>query len=193
MKKSIGAKTIIYPSPVLIVATYDKKGKPNAMTAAWGGICCSEPPCVTVSLRKATYSYDNIIENEAYTINIPSENYVKECDYFGSASGRKSDKFLATGLTPIRSDLVLAPYIKEFPFILECKLLHSFKIGLHTQFIGEIVDVKVDESVMDANGNPDIEKVKPIIYATSSKSYYGIGKKIGDAWSIGKDIRDINK
>ena len=193
MKKSIGAKTIIYPSPVLIVATYDRKGKPNAMTAAWGGICCSEPPCVTVSLRKATYSYDNIIENKAYTINIPSEKYVKECDYFGSTSGRKSDKFLATGLTPIKSDLVLAPYIKEFPFILECKLLHSFKIGLHTQFIGEIVDVKVDESVMDANGNPDIEKVKPIIYATSSKTYHGIGKKIGNAWSIGKEIRDINK
>ena len=193
MKKSIGAKTIIYPSPVLIVATYDKKGKPNAMTAAWGGICCSEPPCVTVSLRKATYSYGNIMENKAYTINIPSEKYVKECDYFGSVSGKTADKFSATGLTPIKSDLVAAPYIKEFPFILECKLLHTFEIGLHTQFVGEIVDVKVDESVMDANGNPDIEKVKPIIYATSSKSYHGVGKKIGDAWSIGKDIRDIHK
>ena len=193
MKKSIGAKTIIYPSPVLIVATYDKEGKPNAMTAAWGGICCSEPPCVTVSLRKVTYSYGNIIENKAYTINIPSEKYVEECDYFGSASGKKSDKFLATGLTPIKSDLVAAPYIKEFPFILECKLLHTVEIGLHTQFVGEIVDVKVDESVMDGNGNPDIEKVKPIIYATSSKTYHGVGKKIGDAWSIGKDIRDINK
>ena len=80
MKKSIGAKTIIYPSPVLIVGTYDKTGKPNAMTAAWGGICCSEPPCVTVSLRKVTYSYGNIAENKAYTINIPHEKYVKECD-----------------------------------------------------------------------------------------------------------------
>jgi len=193
MKKSIGAKTIIYPSPVLIVGTYDKTGRPNAMTAAWGGICCSKPPCVTVSLRKATYSYGNIIENKAYTINIPSEKYVKECDYFGSASGKAANKFSATGLTPIKSDLVTAPYIKEFPFILECKLLHTFEIGLHTQFIGEIIDVKVDESVMDANGNPDIEKVKPIIYATSSKTYHGIGKNIGDAWSIGKDIRDIKK
>ena len=89
--------------------------------------------------------------------------------------------------------MVAAPYIKEFPFILECKLLHTVEIGLHTQFVGEIVDVKVDESVMDGNGNPDIEKVKPIIYATSSKTYHGVGKKIGDAWSIGKDIRDINK
>ena len=189
MKKSIGAKTIIYPAPVLIVGTYDKTGKPNVMTAAWGGICCSKPPCVTVSLRKATYSYGNIVENKAYTINIPSEKYVKESDYFGIASGKTEDKFSAAGLTPVESDLVKAPYIKEFPLILECKLLHTFEIGLHTQFIGEIVDVKVEESVMDTTGNPDIEKVKPIIYATSSKAYHGVGKKIGDAWKIGRDIK----
>jgi len=189
MKKSIGAQTIIYPAPVLIVGTYDKSGKPNAMTAAWGGICCSKPPCVTVSLRKATYSYGNIVENNAYTINIPSEMYVREVDYFGMASGKIKDKFLATGLTPVESDLVTAPYVKEFPVVLECKLLHTFEIGLHTQFIGEILDVKVDENVMDENGNIDIEKVKPITYALSSKTYHGIGEKIGDAWSVGKDIK----
>jgi len=189
MKKSIGAQTIIYPAPVLIVGTYDTAGKPNAMTAAWGGICCSTPPCVTVSLRKATYSYGNIVENKAYTINIPSETYVRECDYFGMASGKKKDKFSATGLTPVKSDRVNAPYIKEFPLVLECKLLHTFEVGLHTQFIGEIVDVKVDEHVLDANGNPDIEKIKPIIFAISTKAYHGIGPKIGDAWSIGKEVK----
>jgi len=114
------------------------------MTAAWGGICCSEPPCVTVSLRKARYSYGNIVENKAYTINIPSEKYVSECDYFGMVSGKPKDKFSAARLTPIKSDLVKAPYIKEFPVILECKLLHTFEIGIHTQFIGEILDVKAD-------------------------------------------------
>jgi len=189
MKKSIGAQTIIYPAPVLIVGTYDQTGKPNVMTAAWGGICCSKPPCVTVSLRKATYSYGNIVENKAYTVNIPSETYVKESDYFGITSGKKKDKLATTGLTPVKSDLVNAPYIKEFPLILECRLLHTFEIGLHTQFVGEIVDVKVDESVMDANGNPDIEKVKPIIFAISSKTYHGVGAKIGDAWSIGRGIK----
>lgn len=44
MKKSLGANPIIYPTPVLIVGTYDAAGKPNVMTAAWGGICCSSPP-----------------------------------------------------------------------------------------------------------------------------------------------------
>ena len=59
MKKSLGAKTLVYPTPVLVICTYDNEGKPNAMTAAWGGICCSSPPCVAVSLRKATYTYGN--------------------------------------------------------------------------------------------------------------------------------------
>ncbi len=69
MKKSIGAKTVVYPTPVFIVGTYDPEGKPNAMAAAWGGICCSRPPCVAVSLRKATYSYGNIVAREAFTVS----------------------------------------------------------------------------------------------------------------------------
>ena len=88
MKKSLGAKTILYPTPVLGVGTYDLHGKPNVMTAAWGGICCSTPPCVAVSLRKATYSYQNIVHRKAFTISLPSEQYVKDADYFGIASGR---------------------------------------------------------------------------------------------------------
>ena len=56
MKRSLGAKTLLFPTPVLLVGTYDQAGKPNLMTAAWGGVCCSKPPCVAVSLRKATYT-----------------------------------------------------------------------------------------------------------------------------------------
>lgn len=188
MKKSIGAKTIIYPIPILVVGTYDKAGKPNVMTAAWGGICCSSPPCVAVSLRKATYSYGNIVERKAFTINIPSETYVKEIDYFGIVSGKNKDKFSAAGLTPVKSDLVDAPYVKEFPFALECRMLHTIEIGLHTQFIGEIMDIKADESMLDENGSLDIEKIKPILFAPESRTYYRVGQYLGKAFSIGKEI-----
>lgn len=189
MKKSLGAKTIVYPTPVFVVGTYDKAGKPNVMTAAWAGICCSVPPCIYVSLRKATYTYGNILERKAFTVSIPTERYVKEADYFGIVSGRDADKFKATGLTPAKSDLVDAPYIKEFPLILECKLLQHIEIGLHTEFIGEIVDVKADEAVLDADGAPDIEKVKPIIFSPEGRKYNGIGKSLGKAFSIGGEIR----
>ena len=187
MKQSIGAKTLAFPTPTWVVGTYDMNGKPNAMTVAWGGICCSNPPCINVCLRKATYSYAGIVENKAFTVSIPSEDYIKEADYFGIASGRDENKFESTCLTPVRSEVVAAPYVGEFPFVIECKLLHTLEIGLHTLFVGEIIDIKAEVSVIDDNGNPDIEKVRPVIYGTGNRSYYSIGCNIGKAFSIGKE------
>src|SRR3989339_86899 len=158
MKKSFGRKTLIFPAPVWCVGSYDADGHPNVMTIAWGGICCSKPPCVTISLRQATYTYGNIIKRQAYTLSVPSVRYVQAADYFGMVSGRKVNKFKETGLTPIKSDLVDAPYVEEFPMILECRVIHHYEIGLHTHFVGEILDVKVDEDVLGDDGVPDIEK-----------------------------------
>lgn len=186
MKKSIGAITVVYPTPVFVVGTYDKYAKANAMVAAWGGICCSDPACVSISLREATYTYSNILDKKAFTINIPSESYIKEVDYCGIVSGKAEDKFAATGLTPVKSEFVDAPYIKEFPLILECSLLHSIKVGLHTLFIGQIKDVKVEEGALTKEGLPDIEKIKPLIFNPSSRTYYSTGKCLGNAFSIGK-------
>lgn len=188
MKRSLGAKTLICPTPTWIVGTYDKQGRPNGMTAAWGGICCSDPPCVAVSLRKATYSYGNLIDRKAFTVSVPAEHQVKQADYFGLASGRETDKFAAAGLTPVRSSLVDAPYVQECALILECKVVHVFELGLHTQFVGQILDVKADEAVLDAAGMPDIQKVLPIIFSPGNQLYYGIGASLGRAFAVGKEI-----
>jgi flavin reductase (DIM6/NTAB) family NADH-FMN oxidoreductase RutF len=187
MKRSLGAKTILYPTPVVVVGTYDKQGKPNMMTAAWVGVCCSKPPCIAVSLRKATYTYSNIVERRAFTVNSPSENYVKEIDYVGLVSGKKVDKFSATKLTPVKSDLVDAPYVKEFPLVLECKLLHTIEIGLHTQFIAEILDVKAEESILERD-LPSMKKMNPILFAPEARLYYGVGNELGKAFSLGKEM-----
>jgi flavin reductase (DIM6/NTAB) family NADH-FMN oxidoreductase RutF len=188
MKTSIGAKTLIYPTPAWVVGTYDKDGKPNVATVAWGGICCSKPPCVAISLRKATYSHGNIVQRKAFTVSVPSETHVKQADYFGIASGRDTDKFATAGLTPVKSDLVDAPYVSEFPLVLECELLHTVEIGLHTQFIGQIVDVKADEEVLGENGLPVMEKVRPLVFAPETHGYHGIGPFLGQAFAIGKKL-----
>jgi flavin reductase (DIM6/NTAB) family NADH-FMN oxidoreductase RutF len=186
MKKSLGAKTIVFPTPVFIVGTYDKENKPNAMSVAWGGISCSDPACVSISVREATYTYANILDKKSFTVNIPSQEHIKEADYFGIVSGRSEDKFASTGLTPVKSDIVDAPYIKEFPFVLECSLLHSVKVGLHTLFIGQIKDVKADEEVLSPEGVADIEKIKPLIYNPANRTYYGVGKYLANAFSVGR-------
>jgi flavin reductase (DIM6/NTAB) family NADH-FMN oxidoreductase RutF len=188
MKKSLGAKTILYPTPVLVVGTYVVNGMPNVMTVAWGGICCSVPPCVAISLRKATYTYGNIVQRKAFTISVPSDCHVKEADYFGIASGNSTDKFAAAKLTPVRSDLVDAPYVQEFPLVLECRLAHTFELGLHTQFVGEILDVKIDAASLGEGGVPDIERLRPIMFAPGNQAYFGIGGNLGKAFSIGKTL-----
>jgi flavin reductase (DIM6/NTAB) family NADH-FMN oxidoreductase RutF len=189
MKRSLGAKTILYPTPVLIVGTYDDKDAANVATVAWGGLCCSVPPSIAVSLRKATYSHGNIVRRKAFTVNVPSERYVEQADYFGMASGKNCDKFAATRLTAVRAEHVDAPYVKEFPLVLECRLAHTFELGLHTQFIGEIVDVKADEEVLDADGSPDVEKLLPIAFAPEARGYFALGRFLGKAFSIGKSVQ----
>jgi len=189
MKKSLGAQTLIFPTPVWCVGSYDLEGAPNVMTIAWGGICCSQPPCLTISLRKARYTYGNIMERKAYTVSVPSTKYAAEADYFGMVSGREVNKFQATGLTPARSTLVDAPFVEEFPMVVECKLLHNFEIGSHTQFIGEIIDVKVDEDLLFNEDMPDILKVSPLVYATKAQSYHQIGDAVGKAYTIGRKFK----
>ncbi|KQC05987.1 MAG: flavoredoxin [Smithella sp. SDB] len=186
MKKSFGAKTLVYPTPVWLVGTYDKNGKPNAATIAWGGVCSSKPPCVAISLRETTYTHGNIMERKAFTINIPSSAQVEIADYCGVASGKNVDKFAAAKITAIKSEIVDAPFIQEFPMILECKLSNFIGIGIHTHFIGEILNVKIDESVLGEDELPDILKINPVIYVPEIKSYYAAGKYLGKAFSMGK-------
>jgi flavin reductase (DIM6/NTAB) family NADH-FMN oxidoreductase RutF len=187
MKKSLGAKNIVYPTPVFLVGTYDKNGKPNIMTVAWGGLCCSKPPCVAISIREATYTYGCIVENQAFTVNIPSEDLAKQADYAGTVSGPNVNKFEESGLTAVKSEFVNAPYVEECPLVLECKVIHKLDLGLHTQFVGEIMDVKADNNVVDEFGVTDIEKVRPMLYAPGNQAYYKIGDCLGKAFSIGKD------
>jgi flavin reductase (DIM6/NTAB) family NADH-FMN oxidoreductase RutF len=188
MKKSLGADTLIYPTPTWVVGTYDKEGKPNLMTIAWGGICCSQPPCLAVSLRKATYTYSNIIERKAFTVSVPAAEQLQIADYCGLVSGRTVDKFAVCKLSPVRSELVDAPYPQEFPMVLECRLLHILEIGLHTQFVGEILDIKAEESSLGPDGNPMIEKVQPIIFAPRERTYHGLGTLLGKAFEVGRGL-----
>lgn len=188
MMKSFGSVPLAFPTPVWCVGTYDGNGKPNVMTAAWGGIICSKPPCLTVSLRKATYSYAAILNRRAYTVSVPSQDHAREADYFGMASGRNGDKFAAAGLTPVASDRVDAPYVGEFPMVIECQLVHHYDLGMHTHFVGEIADVKVAEWALAPDGTPDMRKARPMVFAPETRWYHGIGAELGRAFDIGRAV-----
>ena len=54
MRKNFGKKPLIYPLPVLIIATYDVDNTPNAMNAAWGTICDMDKIAVFLSASHKT-------------------------------------------------------------------------------------------------------------------------------------------
>lgn len=189
MKRSFGCLALVYPTPVWLIGTYDNEGKPNAATVAWGGVCSSQPPALAISLRESRYTYDNIMERHAFTVNVPGTAQIEIADYCGIVSGRNIDKFAATGLTAVKCDKIDAPYIKEFPMVIECRLIGQSKIGIHTNFIGEMLDVKIEESMLGEDGLPDILKIDPVIYAPENRTYHGIGKILGKAFSMGKNLK----
>jgi flavin reductase (DIM6/NTAB) family NADH-FMN oxidoreductase RutF len=188
MKKSLGARTLLYPAPVLVVGTYDAEGGPNVMTAAWGGIACSKPPCVSISLRSATATHANIMRRKAFTISLPDEEHTAHADFFGMVSGRDRDKFSDSGLTAVRSGLVDAPYVEEFPVVLECAVVAVHELGLHTQFIGEILDAKVDEAILGEDGRVDLGRLRPILWAVDPGTYHAVGVSLGRAFSMGDSV-----
>lgn len=76
----------------------------------------------------------------------------------------------------------------ERQLILECRLLHTIEIGLHTQFISEIVDVKADETVLGENGLPDAGKVQTFSYDPGSRCNYGTGFRLAQAFDVGREL-----
>ena len=186
MKKSIGPKTLLGAVPVLVVGSYDQENKPNLATVAWGGICNSEPPCVNISLRKNRYSYRNIISRKVFTVNVLFNTQVREADFYGISSGAKYNKFEKTRITPVKSEIVDAPYGEEFPMVLECRVINQIEIGSHVMFVGEILDVKIENSLLDEDGKFNKNKFKPILYIPTLGEYFTMGEYLGKGHSIGR-------
>lgn len=184
MKKDFGKQTFMYPMPVLIIATYDEDGKPDAMNAAWGGI--HDTNQIGICLDKSHKTTKNIAARKAFTVSMADAAHVKECDYFGIVSGNKEpDKLGKAGMTVSKSSFVDAPVINELPMVLECELANMGDDGDY--IVGNIVNVSADESVL-TDGKIDAAKLRPICYDPVSHNYNVLGDVVGKAFSDGKAI-----
>ena len=184
MRKNFGAKSWLFPMPVLIVGSYDEMGVPNAMNAAWGGIY--DTNLVMVCLADEHKTTENIKKNGAFTLSFATTSKVAACDYVGIVSANDEPKKMEkAGFHTQKSEFVNAPIIDELPVAVECKLLKFNEDGI---CIGEIVNISADESVLDCDGKIDAKKLDPIIYDGVSHAYWSFGQKVGQAFSDGKKI-----
>lgn len=185
MRKNFGAQTYLYPMPVLIIATYDGSGNPDAMNAAWGGIC--EEGQIMLCLSETHKTTKNILEKKAFTVSVADEAHMAACDYVGIVSGnREPDKFQKAGFHAIKSAFVDAPLIEELPMALECELLKVNEDGL---IIGKIVNVCADERILDEKGKIDPQKFSPITFDPVNHTYIALGKKAGNAFRDGAKLK----
>ncbi|MFN2256991.1 MAG: flavin reductase family protein [Desulfuromonadaceae bacterium] len=189
MKQSLGAKPLAFPTPVYLVGSYDAQGQPNMMNAAWGGICCSEPPCVMVSVQNKRYTYASILEHQAFTINLLGCDHVMAADYYGIASGRDLNKIEACGQHVSKGEFVHAPCLDEAYLVLECRFKTSIELGTHTMFVGEVMDVKIEAECLDEKGIPDVKKMDPLLFIPGAREYYGVGEFIGKAFAVGNRVK----
>ena len=185
MRKDFGSKPTIYPEPVLIIGTYNEDGTPNAMNAAWGGI--HEDHEVSICLSPEHKTVENILTRKAFTVNFATEETLVGSDYVGIVSGNKvKDKFAKAGFHELKSDKVDAPLIQEMPIALECRLMSYNE--KNCECVGEIVNLSIDDSIL-TDGKVDLSKYHPIIYDGMNHSYHAYGKKVGNAFSDGKQIK----
>ena len=135
---------------------------------------------MTVVVRKAPARFpDYLMTDKQLNMNKGTSQAVwltisiRENAQAGKYSGKDMNKFEETGLTPVKSEYVNAPYIKEFPIVLECKVTEYHDLGSHRQFIGQVIDAKIDERLLNEDGEVNMDLFNPIIYG-QGKYYSGL-------------------
>ncbi|RLD07150.1 MAG: flavin reductase family protein [Chloroflexota bacterium] len=168
--------TALYPVPAVMVSC-GTGAEANIITLSWVGTLCSKPPLIGLGMRPSRHSYHLIQQEGEFVINLPSMEQAKELDYCGIVSGRDEDKWVSCGFTKSAGTEVVVPLIAECPVNIECRLRETFSLGIHDLFIGEVVAVQVDETILNEHGRIDFDKAKPFAYLDGE--YRQVGELLG--------------
>ncbi|MBP1743343.1 MAG: flavin reductase [Firmicutes bacterium] len=163
-KIALKGSAMLNPVPAVLI-TSRKDGFVNVFTAAWVGTICTKPPMVSVSIRPERLSYEMIKSTGQFTINLPGSKLVRALDFCGVRSGRDVDKIEKFNLTLEDGIQIDAPSIAECPVALECSVTEILPLGSHHMFIAEVVQVKVEETLVDGNGRIRFDKADLVCYS----------------------------
>ena len=187
MRKQIKTTEAIFPMPVLMIATYNEDGSIDVMNAAWGTMLSRNQ--VILNLTETHKTVKNIKERKAFTVSIADSKHVVEADYFGVVSGNNTlNKFENSGLSAIKSEIVDAPIINEFPICFECEFIEYQDDEYGGGVIGKVVNVTADENVMSGD-KVDIELVDAIAFDPYTHGYYKVTERVGNAFKDGLQLK----
>ena len=161
-KRQFKPGNMLYPVPAVLVTVADREGNSNIFTVAWAGTICTNPPMLSISVRSERHSYHMMKETGEFVVNLTTESMAWATDYCGVRSGRDTDKWKDTGLTPEKANVVNVPVIKESPVNIECRVVKVEELGSHHMFIADVVAVDVDEAYMDEKDTFHLSMAKPL-------------------------------
>ena len=194
-KVTIPPGPYVFPTSTVLVGA-NVNGKANFNAIGWVSGLEYSPALVVISSNQNHYNNIGIKENQTFSLNTPTEEFVEITDYCGLKSGRHVDK--SKLFEVFYGELKTAPMIKEFPVNLECKVVHTidtkkmFNAPMgHDIFIGEVVQAYCDEDYLTRK-QPDVEKIKPLVLSSSRRKsrYYKLGKELAEAWNIGNQYKE---
>ena len=184
----INPSTMLNPTPVVLVSCGEKgnPAKRDLVTVAWAGTVNSDPPMVSVSIRKERYSHGLITSSGEFVVNLVDEALAKATDFCGVRSGRDTDKAKELGLRLLPAEgMETAPRVDGAPVSLSCRVKQTLELGSHDMFIGEVTAVCVRKDLLDENGALHLEKAGLIAY--SHGLYHRLGEVIGFfGWSVAR-------
>ena len=169
---------MLYPLPAVMVSCGTKPEEYNIITVSWAGTINTNPPMVSISVRKERHSFNLIKENGEFVINLTTKSLAKAADWCGVKSGKEFDKFKEMNLTPVEASRIKTPLIAESPVNIECEVTQVIELGTHHLFLAKVVAVNVEEKYLDKETNKfDLRQTDPIAYMHGS--YYTMGENLG--------------
>ena len=174
----------IFPQPVILIATYNEDGSVDVMNAAWG--TPHDMNEIKLNISEGHKTTKNIRRTGCFSVTVATEKHMKEADYFGIVSGNNvKDKFARSGIKAHHSEIMEAPILDDYPICMECVVKEcSDEYGV----LGVIKRLSVDEEYLDGD-KVNLEKMRIICYDPFNHGYYVVGEKVGQAFSIGKEVK----
>lgn len=173
------------PAPAALVSCQSREGVANLITIAWCGNINTNPAMLSISVQPSRHSHAMLVETGEFVVNLPSRAQAKAVDFCGVVSGRDTDKWAATGLTPVSIDGVSCPAVLETPINIACAVEQRISLGSHDLFIARVVSMSVNSDLVDSSGRFRLERADLLCYAHGD--YYVLGKRQGHfGWSVRK-------
>lgn len=128
-----------YPEQVIIAIAKDKKSKANPVTLGWTMIASYEPPMIAIAVAKTHYSIKTIRHSKCFTVAFPSAQMAEAALFFGSCSGRDTDKFAQFPCKTLPAKKINSVLLADAVANFECTLELQISAGDHIIFVGKAV------------------------------------------------------